>query len=180
MTDTSQLLQQVQVVRQQLLQCRQEILNTQKKTEIDRLREELRTMEDALIVRTPLPALGPLSGRRGGFPDLNGFRALSDGRGMQTPAQLRQYAGSVLPASMIGPAVNAALQNQAATTRAQIEQYVNQLMRLVRATVTVADKPNQIRDQIRLIVQAQPALSRELRPQVENLLFERFLYPSQN
>jgi len=129
MTDTLTVLKNIRQVQGNLVACKDQILNKTKKAEIERIIQELRLLEDSLLVKSPFMSMALSNTNNNPTPaTLSSFRVYADNNKLQTPFDISQAAKQQLPSNMVQTAVLDVQQRQTDEYKARIESLAAALL----------------------------------------------------
>lgn len=174
MTDTLTVLNNIRQVHGKLLECKEQILNKQKKSEIERLIQELKLLEDSLLVKSPFMA----SVTSTSTPSLSSFRVFADNNNLSSPEDISRAASQQFSGNMIEKAKQDAIQRQVEKDRAKSEIQADYLLPQIRERLRLAGRSLTNRDlqvEIHRFVAAQSAIENSQVDTVSRLIFERIL-----
>jgi hypothetical protein len=135
MTDLLKTVKNVRDVIQKLTECRDYVINKQKKSEMDRLITELRLLEDSLLVKNPLTsikltsAFAPEPNLK--VPNIGQFRIFAEQKNLTSFPEIKQAA--IQQGLNSNEAVASVMQMQQSRTRAEIEALVANMLPDIRA-----------------------------------------------
>jgi len=162
MTDTLKTIKQVREVVQKLTECRDFVINKQKKSELDRLIQELRLLEDSLLVKNPLTSIGlqaPTLGNGGmpsasrHAPSINQFRVMADQQGLNTLPKIQ--AAATLHGVNSQQASTSVMQMQQSRQRAEVEAWAANLLPDIRSKLYGRNMtPTEAQTEIKRMVQS--------------------------
>ena len=129
MTDTLRVLNNIRQVHSNLIACKDQILNKTKKAEIERIIQELRLLEDSLLVKSPFMTMALRNYNSSPAPaTLSSFRVYADSHKLQTPYEISQAAKQQLPSNMVQAATLDVQQRQVDEYKARIESQAAALL----------------------------------------------------
>lgn len=181
--DTLKTIKEVREVTEKLIQCRDFIINKQKKSEYDNIIQELRLLEDALLAKNPLNSLtmssdglpsGGLSLNSGPPLGMNDFRVMVDQRGLTDMPSIQMMANQ----NGINPQLaTTAVQNmQQSRQRAEVEALTSHLIPDIRARLYNRHlSANQIQVEVTRFVQAEPTVPTELVTPVSQMITQSLI-----
>ena len=127
MTDTLSVLQNIRHVIGRLSNCRELVVNKQKKAEFEKVIQELRVLEDSLLVKNPL--LATSASRRSTFepPSLQSFKVYTENNRLNDLPSIEKAAYAQYPSYMAPSAIAEATQMKEMERQAKIDAQINQL-----------------------------------------------------
>ncbi len=159
MNESLARLQQIRTTADQLIECQKAIVNPLKKREIEQLLQELRVLEEGLLVRSPLPQITAFSPPVSITPpSINNFRVNADQNKWYNVDQIQQRAVEQFPAHMVPQAVQSVVSMNQAKDRALIEAQAAQMTNEIRAQLygKPLNTPEQLWQEVHRIVSTEP------------------------
>jgi len=162
MSESLTRLQQIRTTADQLRECQKAIVNPAKKREIEKLLQELRVLEEALLVRAPLPQLTAFAPVRAApaLPSISNFRVFADQNKLYQLDQIQQRAVEQFPTHMVPQAVQSVVAMNQAKDRSLIEAQAAHMSNEIRAQLygKQLSSPVQLRQEVHRIVSNEPAV----------------------
>jgi len=184
MTDTLTVLKNIRLVQSNLVNCKEQILNKTKKAEIERLIQELRLLEDSLLVKSPLISMALTSNNNNNSAPatLSSFRVYADNNKLQTPYDISQAAKQQFTGNMVQTATLDVQQRQMDEYKARIESLAAALLPDLRNKFYGSYPSKQeLQIEVQRFVAAQPSsvVPSNQVDVLSRMLFERLLQDAQ-
>jgi len=181
MTDILKTLKNVRDTIQKLTECRDYVINKQKKAEMDRLITELRLLEDSLLVKNPLTSIKLTSSfapdLKPSMPDLNQFRVYAEQRNLTSFPEIKQAA--LQQGLNPNDAVASVMQMQQARTRAEIEALSANLLPDIRGRLYGRNfSVDEVQKEVKRIVQSNNVVPTHLVDAVTEMITRQLLRES--
>ena len=180
MTDTLTVLKNIRQVNQKLEQCSELILNKQKKAEMEKLRQELRLLEDSLLVKDPLNTVAFLHSQKPSFtpsvPSINSFRVFADQHKLLNPNEIQRYASEQFPKAMVPEAVKSVINMNQARNQAEIEAQAAFILADIRPSLYGRNfTPQELAVEVKRYISGQPTITTANVDAVSNIVTTHLL-----